>query len=157
MRRRLLASWGRAHARRAGGETPPGGVPRPPSTYNADDGEDGPEGDINTWPLGEALIDYVVTGSDFEADQVGVTEHQAGVEGPVPPNNIIQSSRPTLRDWSLMACAPRMPEGAGDELANDAANQLTRGHTAGAFLRLELLASTQSSPIGKLFAALAIA
>ncbi|MEW8497141.1 MAG: imelysin family protein, partial [Candidatus Thiodiazotropha taylori] len=40
--------------------------------------EDGPEGDINAWPLGEALIDYmnVDTGNsadDFGDDQVGVT------------------------------------------------------------------------------------
>ncbi|MFY0640709.1 MAG: hypothetical protein JXR16_06655 [Bermanella sp.] len=42
--------------------------------------EDGPEGDLNAWPLGEALIDYVVTNStDFTADQVGVTANSAGV------------------------------------------------------------------------------
>lgn len=42
--------------------------------------EDGPEGDINAWPLGEALIDYVVTNnSDFDSDQVGVTAHDTGV------------------------------------------------------------------------------
>lgn len=43
------------------------------------DSEDGPEGDINAWPLGEALIDYVVTGGDFETDQVGVTANSAGI------------------------------------------------------------------------------
>lgn len=32
--------------------------------------EDGPEGDINAWPLGEALIDYVSTGNDFGDDQL---------------------------------------------------------------------------------------
>jgi len=38
--------------------------------------EDGPEGDINAWPLGEALIDYVVTNdSDFGTEQVGVSAH----------------------------------------------------------------------------------
>lgn len=43
--------------------------------------EDGPEGDINAWPLGEALIDYVVTNnSDFGADQVGVTENGVGLK-----------------------------------------------------------------------------
>lgn len=52
------------------------------STNYAD--EDGPEGDINAWPLGEALIDYVVTDSnqdndDFETDQVGVTENGIGL------------------------------------------------------------------------------
>lgn len=44
------------------------------------DAEDGPEGDINAWPLGEALIDYVVTNdSDFDTDQVGVTAHSTPV------------------------------------------------------------------------------
>ncbi|MEK9712790.1 MAG: imelysin family protein [Thalassolituus sp.] len=47
--------------------------------------EDGPEGDINAWPLGEALIDYVVVNDDdnddmepegdFGTDQVGVTDN----------------------------------------------------------------------------------
>lgn len=41
--------------------------------------EDGPEGDINAWPLGEALIDYVVTGGDFKSDQVGVTANKVGI------------------------------------------------------------------------------
>ncbi len=61
------------------------------SDYDASNGEDGPEGDINAWPLGEGLIDYVVTGSDFGDDQVNVTEHSTGVEGPIPENNIINS------------------------------------------------------------------
>lgn len=44
--------------------------------------EDGPEGDINAWPLGEALIDYVQTNTtDFGADQVGVTSHATAVNG----------------------------------------------------------------------------
>ena len=44
--------------------------------------EDGPEGDINAWPLGEALIDYVKTNtSDFDTDQIGVTANQAGING----------------------------------------------------------------------------
>ena len=44
--------------------------------------EDGPEGDINAWPLGEALIDYVkVNTTDFGDDQVGVTANQAGING----------------------------------------------------------------------------
>lgn len=43
--------------------------------------EDGPEGMINAWPLGEALIDYVVTGGDFGTDQVGVTANSAGLNG----------------------------------------------------------------------------
>ncbi len=61
------------------------------SNYDAADGEDGPEGDINAWPLGEGLIDYVVTGTDFGDDQVNVTDHATGVEGPIPDNNIINS------------------------------------------------------------------
>lgn len=58
--------------------------------------EDGPEGDLNAWPLGEALIDYVVTNAtDFTADQVGVTANSAGVnsngavDGDTAAQNII--------------------------------------------------------------------
>lgn len=61
--------------------------------------EDGPEGDINAWPLGEALIDYVITNdNDFTADQVGVTANEAGINengavtGAVANQNIIQST-----------------------------------------------------------------
>lgn len=39
------------------------------------------EGDLNAWPLGEALIDYVNTGNDgddFDNDQIGITEHGLG-------------------------------------------------------------------------------
>lgn len=72
------------------------------TNYDASDGEDGPEGDINAWPLGEALIDYVVTGTDFGDDQVGVTEHNTGVEDPIPPNNIINSTDITI-DEALLA------------------------------------------------------
>ncbi|WP_430460124.1 imelysin family protein [Thalassolituus sp. LLYu03] len=45
--------------------------------------EDGPEGDINAWPLGEALIDYVQTssGDEFDTSQIGVTANQAGING----------------------------------------------------------------------------
>jgi len=40
------------------------------------------EGDLNAWPLGEALIDYVETNtSDFGDDQVGVTGNDAGING----------------------------------------------------------------------------
>ncbi|KUJ72564.1 imelysin family protein [Thiomicrospira sp. WB1] len=46
--------------------------------------EDGPEGDINAWPLGEALIDYTVAGNDFGNDQLGVTEHQTPVNDGQP-------------------------------------------------------------------------
>ncbi|MEM7206783.1 MAG: imelysin family protein [Pseudomonadota bacterium] len=49
------------------------------------DAEDGPEGSLNAWPLGEALIDYVqATTSDFTDDQVGVSDHQVtGVTNPI--------------------------------------------------------------------------
>lgn len=48
--------------------------------------EDGPEGDINAWPLGEALIDKVLvnisTDDDFGTDEIGVTDNDVG--SPVP-------------------------------------------------------------------------
>lgn len=71
------------------------------TNYDAGDGEDGPEGDINAWPLGEALIDYVVEGSDFGADQIGVTAHSTGVTDPIPPNNIINSTDLTIDEALL--------------------------------------------------------
>jgi putative iron-regulated protein len=44
--------------------------------------EDGLEGDINAWPLGEALIDYVVVAApDFGNDQVGVVENGVDING----------------------------------------------------------------------------
>lgn len=52
------------------------------TSYPENTNEDGPEGAINAWPLGEALIDYVkVNTSDFGDDQVGVAANQAGVNG----------------------------------------------------------------------------
>ena len=40
------------------------------------------EGDLNAWPLGEALIDYVETNTtDFGDDQVGVTANDAPING----------------------------------------------------------------------------
>ncbi|MEQ8458540.1 MAG: imelysin family protein [Sandaracinaceae bacterium] len=62
------------------------------TNYDSADGEDGPEGEINAWPLGEGLIDYVVTGTDFGDDQINVTEHSTGVAAPIPMNNIINST-----------------------------------------------------------------
>lgn len=62
------------------------------STNYAD--EDGPEGDINAWPLGEALIDYVINDpADFGDDQVGVTANSAGVNanGAVDGNDTAQN------------------------------------------------------------------
>ena len=52
--------------------------------------EDGPEGEINAWPLGEALIDYVSRGSDFGDGEVSVSSHSTGVN--YPTENIINSS-----------------------------------------------------------------
>lgn len=72
------------------------------SNYDAGDGEDGPEGDINAWPLGEGLIDYVVTGTDFGDDQVNVTDHATGVNDPIPDNNIINSPNIVI-DAALLA------------------------------------------------------
>lgn len=44
--------------------------------------EDGPEGDINAWPLGEALIDYVsINGADFNAEQTAVEGNSVGING----------------------------------------------------------------------------
>ena len=61
--------------------------------------EDGAEGAINAWPLGEALIDYVKKGTDFGDDQVGVSEHATGVN--YPTENIINSS--VVIDAALIA------------------------------------------------------
>ena len=41
--------------------------------------EDGPEGAINAWPLGEALIDYVAIGGDFGDGQIDAATTLAGV------------------------------------------------------------------------------
>lgn len=71
------------------------------TNYNAADGEDGPEGDINAWPLGEGLIDYVVAGTDFGDDQINVTVHQTGVLDPIPDNNIINSTDITIDEALL--------------------------------------------------------
>ncbi len=60
------------------------------TNYNLKDGEDGPEGAINAWPLGEALIDYVVAGTDFGPDQTDVTDHKTGV--PAGSNIIAETS-----------------------------------------------------------------
>ena len=57
------------------------------SDYSSDDGL---EGSINAWPLGEALIDYVTNGSDFGVDQTDVTAHSTGVN--FPTENIINSN-----------------------------------------------------------------
>ena len=60
--------------------------------------ENGPEGDINAWPLGEALIDYVSAGSDFGDDQTGVTADETGV---VKPKNIINSTNIEINEELL--------------------------------------------------------
>ncbi|HBS27754.1 MAG TPA: peptidase, imelysin family protein, partial [Gammaproteobacteria bacterium] len=56
------------------------------------DSEDGPEGDINAWPLGESLIDYVVEGTDFLAAQTDVLGHGNEEDLNYPTENIINSS-----------------------------------------------------------------
>jgi putative iron-regulated protein len=63
-----------------------------------DNEADGPEGDLNAWPLGEALIDYVIRNdSDFDTE-VEVISNSAGinsnaaVDGTVAEQNIVQSS-----------------------------------------------------------------
>lgn len=70
--------------------------------------EDGPEGSLNAWPLGEALIDYVVTNeSDFTAEQVGVTTSETGinsdgiVDGSDAAQNIIAINTITIDDALL--------------------------------------------------------
>jgi putative iron-regulated protein len=72
------------------------------TNYDAADGEDGPEGAINAWPLGEALIDYVKAGTDFGADQLEVSSHETGVADPIPPNNLINSTAIPI-DEALLA------------------------------------------------------
>jgi putative iron-regulated protein len=70
--------------------------------YDPSNGEDGPELEINSWPLGEGLIDYVVAGSDFGDNHINVTEHQTGVMSPIPQNNIINSTNIPI-DENLLA------------------------------------------------------
>ena len=67
--------------------------------------EDGLEGEINAWPLGEALIDYVVAADpDFGADQVGVIESSTPVngggpvDGTTPSLNIIADTSITINN-----------------------------------------------------------
>ncbi|MEL6760165.1 MAG: imelysin family protein [Myxococcota bacterium] len=58
------------------------------TNYDPSDGEDGPEGNINAWPLGEALIDYVVRGDDFGVDELDVSGQSVGLDD---GSNIINS------------------------------------------------------------------
>lgn len=58
----------------------------------------GPEGDLNAWPLGEALIDYVnPTGNDFDEETAVIANsadinNNGEVDGTVTDQNIIQST-----------------------------------------------------------------
>ncbi len=80
-----------------------------PATAEA---EDGPEGSLNAWPLGEALIDYVQASTDDFGDaEVGVTSHTVnGVTSPItaasavagPADNIIGNTGVTI-DAALLA------------------------------------------------------
>ncbi len=79
--------------------------------------EDGPEGDINAWPLGEALIDYVIAANpDFGADQVGVIESGTPVNGggPVdgtnPALNIIADTSITINNTLVSKTATAQDE-----------------------------------------------
>jgi putative iron-regulated protein len=75
------------------------------------------EGDLNAWPLGEALIDYVaVNDSDFKSAQVGVTANQAGindngiVDGTITTENIIGTTSVTINDALLATTATATDE-----------------------------------------------
>lgn len=60
--------------------------------YLGPEEEGRPELDLNAWPLAEALIDYVVSGTDFGDDQLlGVEGHGTGVADPIGQNTIINS------------------------------------------------------------------
>lgn len=108
------------------------------------DDADGPEGDINAWPLGEALIDNVVTGTDFGPDQVDVISHETGVD--FPTNNIINSTAIVINEALISNTATADDEHDviagyhaiefllwGQDLNNDgsADTELTRDATAG--------------------------
>ncbi len=77
------------------------------------------EGDLNAWPLGEALIDYVATNdTDFTADQVGVTANSAGindadngiVDGSIVTQNIIGTTQVVINDALLATTASAADE-----------------------------------------------
>ncbi len=54
--------------------------------------EDGPEGAVNAWPLGEALIDYVVaTGVDFAGGQIETDHEVTGVVDPMTTATAVAS------------------------------------------------------------------
>ncbi|MEM6532672.1 MAG: imelysin family protein [Myxococcota bacterium] len=57
--------------------------------YNPANGEDGPEGNINAWPLGEGLIDYVVSGTGFGDAELVASESAVELSGAA---NIIAST-----------------------------------------------------------------
>jgi putative iron-regulated protein len=60
------------------------GTPIDSTSYTTPN-EDGPEGAINAWPLGEALIDYTKAGDDFTADQLASVDGQATT---IPDGNV---------------------------------------------------------------------
>lgn len=73
--------------------------------------EDGPELQINAWPLGEALIDYVKTGNDFGHDQVGITTSGVGIaKEDTPPKNIINTPEITIDEAMLSKTAQNEDE-----------------------------------------------
>ncbi len=71
--------------------------------YDPSNGEDGPEGEINAWPLGEALLDYVVKGTDFGDDQVGVSAHSTPVTDPnAVDDNIVSDKSIPVSSFAIL-------------------------------------------------------
>ena len=94
-----------------------------------DNETNGPEGDLNAWPLGEALIDYVIRNdSDFDTE-VKVVANSAGindngiVDGTVTDQNIIQS---------IVTINPALFE--GNSATNDDESDVITGYHAIEFL-----------------------
>lgn len=78
--------------------------------YLGPDQEGRPELDVNAWPLAEALIDYVVSGTDFGDDQLlGVEGHETGVADPIGQNTIINSTDIPI-DESLLTSTAVTPD-----------------------------------------------
>lgn len=76
------------------------------SPIDSSDSE-GPEGRMNAWPLGEALIDYVVTGGEFGTDEIGVTNNAVTVgtangEGAYPLNADNHSGHNIIEDTTVL-------------------------------------------------------
>lgn len=70
--------------------------------HGTDAEEDGPEGSLNAWPLGETLIDYVKSGGDFSDAELNVSDHRTGLVDTIGNTNNIISSTITI-DRDLLA------------------------------------------------------